>query len=48
MATLSPADRATVVRGFELLSKAGADLSQSHSGPEGRGSGTQPTERTLR
>jgi DNA-binding MarR family transcriptional regulator len=37
MATLTPADRATVVRGFELLAEAGSDLSQSHSDPEGWG-----------
>jgi DNA-binding MarR family transcriptional regulator len=48
MAALSPADRATVVRGFELLAKTGSDLSTSHRGPEVRGPGTQPTERTLR
>jgi DNA-binding MarR family transcriptional regulator len=30
MAALSPADRATVVRGFELLAQAGSHLSQSH------------------
>jgi DNA-binding MarR family transcriptional regulator len=33
MTTLSPADRAAVVRGFELLAKAGSDLSQSHPDP---------------
>lgn len=48
MATLSPADRATVVRGFELLAKAGADLSQSPGASEARAAGTPPTERTLR
>jgi DNA-binding MarR family transcriptional regulator len=48
MATLSPADRATVVRGFELLAKAGADLSQSPGAPETRATGAPPTERTPR
>jgi DNA-binding MarR family transcriptional regulator len=47
MATLSPADRATVVRGFELIAKAETDLRQSNDGPEGRGPGTQSTERTT-
>lgn len=37
MATLSPADRATVVRGFQLLAKAGSDLSQSHPDHDARG-----------
>jgi DNA-binding MarR family transcriptional regulator len=36
MATLPPADRATVVRGFELLAKAGPDLSQSHPDHDAR------------
>jgi DNA-binding MarR family transcriptional regulator len=48
MATLSPADRATVVRGFELLAQAGADMSQSPGDPHLRAAGTTQTERTLR
>jgi DNA-binding MarR family transcriptional regulator len=48
MATLSPADRATVVRGFELLAKAGADLSQAPGAYETGAADTPPNERTHR
>jgi DNA-binding MarR family transcriptional regulator len=48
METLSPADRATVIRGFELLARAGAEVSQPTGDPGTRAAGTSPKERTLR
>jgi DNA-binding MarR family transcriptional regulator len=48
MATLSPVDRATVVRGFELLAQAGADVTQSPAVPHSGPAGSSQTERRLK
>jgi DNA-binding MarR family transcriptional regulator len=44
MATLSPEERATVVRGFELLASAGIDLPPTPAGPGPGAAGTPPEE----
>ncbi len=48
MTTLSPDDRAVVVKGFELLAKAGADLYPPPGAHQTRASGAPPTKGTLR